>query len=215
MPKIAVILSGSGRMDGSEIHESTLTLLYLAETGATYQCFAPDAPQAAVINHLTNKPEPGATRNQLIEAARIARGNVKPLSELKASDYDALIQPGGGGTLANLGGGGTQLLPLLKEKIRAFHSSGKPIGFICIAPLMGAMALGDKGVKLTVGNDNATAAKIEALGAKHIDCPVDDCVIDEKNKVISCPAYMLGPGIADIARGIRKLCNALVERCKR
>lgn len=214
MPKIAVILSGSGRMDGSEIHESTLTLLYLAEAGATYQCFAPDAPQAAVVNHLTNKPEPGATRSQLIEAARIARGNIKPLTELNVNEYDAMVQPGGNGTLANLGGGGAQLLPLLKEKIRAFHTAGKPIGFICIAPLMGAMALGDQGVSLTIGNDKATAAKIEALGARHVVCPVDDCVIDEKHNVVSCPAYMLGPGIADIAKGIRLLCNALVGRCR-
>ena len=95
MKTAAVILSGCGVYDGSEIHEATLTLAALDRANAKVLCAAPDIPQARVVNHLTGQPVEGEQRNALLEAARIARGNIIPLSELKEEAVDAAILPGG------------------------------------------------------------------------------------------------------------------------
>lgn len=202
MPKVAVILAGCGRMDGSEVHESTLSLLYLEKGGAEWMAFAPNEKQVKVINHLTNKPEPGATRNQMVESARIARGNVRPLAELNVGKFDALVIPGGGGGFQNLGRGPGGAHPELRRALRDASDAGKPIAAICIAPVLVARVLGDLGPRLTIGNDAATAAEIEKCGARHVACAVDACVADEERKIVTTPAYMLGPGIADVAAGI-------------
>jgi enhancing lycopene biosynthesis protein 2 len=213
MAKVAVILSGCGRMDGSEVHESTLTLLYLAQGGAEYQCFAPDAPQVRVFNHVTRKPE-ALSRNQMAEAGRIARGNVKPLAELNIADWDALAIPGGSGALANLSHGPGEVQPDVRRVVTEMADAGKPQAFICSAPVLASRILGSRGVTLTVGNEAETIDVIEANGAKHRMCTVGDCVSDEANKVVSTPAYMLGPGIADIAPGIEKCIQKLLAWCK-
>lgn len=211
MPKVAVVLAGCGRMDGSEVHESTLTLLYLAKGGAEYQCFAPNEAQARVVNHLTNAPAAGETRNQMVEAARIARGEVEPLAAFDPDAWDALAVPGGGGAFQNLSQGPGDVQPDLRRALTAMADRGKPIAAICIAPLLAARALGERGVRLTIGNDAATAAAIEKLGAEHVECPVDRCVADERLKVVTTPAYMLGPGIADVAAGIEACVEKLLE----
>lgn len=99
--KVAVILSGCGVFDGAEIHESVFTLWAIAKSGASYTIFAPDVNQHHVINHL-NGEQMKETRNVLVEAARIARGDIKPLSAYKAADFDALLLPGGFGAAKNL-----------------------------------------------------------------------------------------------------------------
>lgn len=213
MPKVAVVLSGAGRMDGSEIHESTLALYFLARGGATYQCFAPNEPQMRVTNHVTNEEMP-ETRNQMVEAARIARGDVKPLVSARAADYDAVVVPGGSGTALNLGRGPGGIQPELKRLLEEAADLGKPIAAICIAPLLVARAIGKRGVRLTIGNDAETAERIEHTGARHVECTVDDCVVDEEHRVVSTPAYMLGPGIADVAKGIEACIDALLRMCR-
>lgn len=213
MPRVAVVLAGCGRMDGSEVHESTLSLLYLAKGGATYQCFAPDEPQTAVVNHVTGQPMP-EKRNQMVEAGRIARGDVKPLSQADPADFDALVLPGGGGSLKNLGRGPGDIHPDLKRLLVGMADAQKPIALICIAPVLGARALGARGVRLTSGNDAKTAAILEKLGAKHVPCAVDSCVVDETHKIVSTPAYMLGPGIADVAAGIEACIARLLAWCE-
>ena len=83
MKKVAVLLAGNGVYDGAEINEAILTLLHIAKNGATYQCFAPDIEQLHTINHLTGE-EMSEKRNVLVEAARIARGDIKRLTTLIA-----------------------------------------------------------------------------------------------------------------------------------
>jgi len=213
MPKVAVILAGCGRMDGSEVHESTLALLYLAKGGATYQCFAPDESQTRVVDHVTNQPT-SETRNQMAEAARIARGNVKPISGARAEDFDALVIPGGGGAFANLSQGPGGVHPDVKRLLVAMADAGKPIAAICIAPILAARVLGKRGVRLTIGNSREDAAAIEETGAHHVTCAVDQCVVDKDHKIVSTPAYMLGPGIADVAAGIESCIGALLDMCR-
>lgn len=214
MKKVAVILSGAGYLDGSEIHEATLTLLALDRRHAQVQCFAPDIPQAQVINHVTGEPAT-ETRSVLAEAARIARGAIKPLSQAHVDDFDALIIPGGYGAARNLCSFATQrhdmtIHPEVEIFARSLHREGKPIGLICIAPVM-APAIGGPGTRCTIGDDPATANAIEHMGGVHVPCAVTECVIDQERKIVSTPAYMLADRISEADAGITKLVDAVLD----
>jgi len=208
MKKIGVVLSGCGVFDGSEIHEAVITLLALTKQGAEVICFAPDKNQSDVINHLTGEPM-AETRNVLIEAARIARGEIHPLAKADAAELDALIVPGGFGAAKNLStfaaeGAACTVDPDLKALALEMHAAGKPLGFICIAPAM-LPHIFDFPLRLTIGTDIDTAEVVEDMGGEHVPCPVDDIVVDEDNKVVTTPAYMLAKNIAEAAVGIEKL----------
>ncbi|MDP2634513.1 MULTISPECIES: isoprenoid biosynthesis glyoxalase ElbB [unclassified Pseudoalteromonas] len=216
MKKIAVILSGNGVYDGAEINEAVLTLLHIAKAGAAYQCFAPDIDQMHTINHLTGEPM-DQNRNVLIEAARIARGDIKPLTELNAEHFDAVILPGGFGAAKNLcdfavKGAEAQLQSDIKVACQQFASLKKPAGYICIAPVMIPLIYG-AGAKATIGNDADTAAAINTLGAEHINCAVNDIIVDKQHKLVSTPAYMLAESILEADAGIEKLVTAVINMC--
>lgn len=218
MKKIAVILSGCGVYDGAEIHESVLTLLALEQNGLDYQCFAPNVEQMHVINHLTGDVAEAESRNVLVEAARIARGNIKDLAQAKESDFDAAVLPGGFGAAKNLcdfavKGSDCTVNPDLERFIKAMDAAKKPVGFICIAPAMIPRLYGE-GSKLTIGNDKDTAAAIEAMGGVHMACPVEDIVYDEERNLLSTPAYMLAGSVSEAASGISKLIAKLASLLK-
>jgi len=207
--RVGVILSGCGFQDGAEIHESVLTLLALSRAGAEAVCFAPDIDQAKVVNHLTGD-ETGETRNVLQESARIARGAIQDVASANAEELDALILPGGFGAALNLSnfavaGPDSDVDAGVAALVRAMHAAKKPIGAICIAPAVIARVLGDDGAPtLTIGNDEGTAGALEACGATHESCPVDAFVVDLDARIVSTPAYMLGPEIKDVAAGIER-----------
>lgn len=212
MKKVAVILSGCGSQDGSEIHEAVLTLLALDQAGLAYQCLAPDIKQLRVVNHLTGDTTP-ETRQVLIEAARIARGNIQALEKANAADYDAAILPGGFGAALNLSdfalkGAECSVLPSVKQFVQALAKGNKPVGFICIAPSMISKIYGP-GVKHTLGNHPDRVNDIEKMGGKHESCNADACIIDDKHKVVSTPAYLVSKSIKEIAIGIEKLVLAV------
>ena len=214
--KIGVVLAGCGVFDGAEIHESVLTLLALDRAGATAVCLAPDVAQAHVVNHLTGEPVEGETRNVLVEAARIARGNISDLAGVTAADLHGLVFPGGFGAAKNLctfafDGPEGEIHPDVRRLIQEVHAARKPIGLCCIAPALAAFALGGEGVELTIGNDAATAAGLEKLGAQHVDKPVTEAHEDPARKVVTAPAYMYGEArISEVATGIEKVVNTVV-----
>ncbi|MCC6200731.1 MAG: isoprenoid biosynthesis glyoxalase ElbB [Moraxellaceae bacterium] len=213
MKKVAVILSGAGYLDGSEIHEATLTLLALDRHNAQVHCFAPDIAQEQVLNHATGEPST-ETRSVLAESARIARGAIKPLSLAAVDDFDALIIPGGYGAARNLCNFATRghemtINPEVEIFARSLHREGKPVGLICIAPVM-APAIGGPGTRCTIGNDPATANAINAMGGIHVSCAVTECVIDKDRKIVSTPAYMLADRITQAEAGINKLVDAVL-----
>jgi len=206
MSKVAVVLAGCGFYDGAEINEAVLTLLCLEQQGATYQCFAPNVQQMHVINHLTGQVAEGESRNVLVEAARIARGRIKDVREARVDEFDALLVPGGFGAAKNLSnfavaGAAMVAQPDFLTLARAFHQKGKPIGLICIAPVMAAAICGE-GARCTIGNDAGTAAAIEAMGAEHLSCPVSEARVDTEHKLVTTPAYMLAGGVAEAYSGI-------------
>jgi enhancing lycopene biosynthesis protein 2 len=212
--KFAVVLSGSGVYDGAEIHEATLTMLAIMKQGASYQCFAPDIPQHHVINHLTGE-EMDETRNVLVESARIARGDIKPLSEFDGNAYDALIFPGGFGAAKNLStvafkGPDAEVNPEVEKAVRQMLDLGKPIGALCISPAFIAKIIGNH-VELTIGSDPGTADAILAMGAKHINTSHGEVVIDKKFKVFTTPCYMLDATIVDIDKGAKNVVRAMME----
>lgn len=213
--QVAVILAGCGVYDGSEIYETTLTLLRLDQLGIGYHCFAPDMAQHHVINHITQSEVEGSTRNVLEESARLARGDIRPLDELDAGDFDAVIVPGGFGVAKNLSdfalkGGDMQVLEPLKEALVAFREDAKPIGLMCISPVMVPRLLGE-GIAVTVGHDPSVAGAISAMGGLHRSCGVEDIVVDFENRVVTTPAYMLATRISEAATGIFKLVERIDE----
>lgn len=219
MKRIAVILSGCGVYDGSEIHEATATLLALDRGGAKAVCCAPRGPQLHVVDHLRGEPAEGESRDILVESARIARGDITELGDVNPADIDAVILPGGFGAAKNLcsfavDGENCQAHPRVAEFLRAVHAAGKPIGAICIAPAVLARVFGEeKPVQLTIGTDAATAAALNKMGARHVDRTVHEIVVDEENKLVTTPAYMLEPRISEVFDGITKLVDQVLAMC--
>ncbi|AGV20400.1 MULTISPECIES: isoprenoid biosynthesis glyoxalase ElbB [Vibrio] len=214
MKKVAVILSGSGVYDGSEIHEAVLALYAIEKAGATWHCFAPNIDQLHVINHLTGD-EMDETRNVLIESARIARGNIDDVAKLNVDEYDALLLPGGFGAAKNLtdfavSGAECSINTHVAQACRAFANAKKPAGYLCISPVIIPMIY-EQGVKGTVGNDEAVSIAFNQMGGEHTTCPVEDIVFDEKHLVLSTPAYMLAENISQAASGIEKLVSKLIK----
>jgi enhancing lycopene biosynthesis protein 2 len=212
--KVGVLLAGCGVFDGSEIHEAVLTLLFLDQAGARIMCMAPDMDQLHVIDH-TNQSLMDQRRNVLVESARIARGDIIDVKQVTAKDIDALILPGGFGAAKNLSdfavaGPDAQVHPQVERLLNEMVASQKPVGALCIAPATLAKALAARRPEITIGNDMGTAAALETMGATHRPCNVDDICVDERNKIVTSPAYMLGPSIKHIAVGIEKLVQKVL-----
>lgn len=212
--QVAVVLSGCGVYDGSEIHEAVLTLLAIDRQGAAYQCFAPDIIQHHVINHLTGEAS-DEVRNVLVESARLARGNIKPLSEFDADAFDAIVFPGGFGAAKNLSsfafdGADCSVDGGVVSAVTAMLNRGKPIGALCIAPAVMAKIL--PGAKVTIGEDAATATAIEAMGGRHQCSGHGEVVVDETNNLVTSPCYMLEATVSQIAEDAAKTVAEVLGR---
>ena len=215
MKKIGVVLSGCGVRDGSEIHEAVFALLAIDQAGCEAVCMAPDA-DFAVTDHLTMQ-ETGEKRNILVESARIARGNIRDIKDVRAADLDAVVFPGGFGAAKNLcdfavKGAAASVNPEVSRLLKEMAAAHKPIGVICIAPAMLAAALGKElAPTVTIGSDAGTAAEITKTGAIHQECPVTGFVVDKKNKIVSTPAYMLAERISEAYEGIEKCVKEVIK----
>lgn len=220
--KIAVLLAGCGHLDGSEVREAVLTLLALDQHGAAFQCIAPNAPQFHVINHITGEPVAGAQRNILEESSRIARlGQCLDLAKARVADYDALVMPGGYGVAKNhcsfaFKGADAEVRPDVADFVRGFFDAKKPVGAICIAPALVALALrqADDSATLTLGNDAGVAAAMQQLGQKHQSTPnAREIVIDEAHKLVTTPAYMFDDArLSDVFVGIERCVAEVLKR---
>jgi enhancing lycopene biosynthesis protein 2 len=215
-PKVLVILSGCGVMDGSEIHESVCTLLHLDRHNASVTFAAPDVEQMHVVNHLTGKPT-SETRNVRVESARIARGAVKDLAQVRGEEFDAVILPGGYGAAKNLcsfaiDGADCQVHPEVARVLSEAHTAGKPIGLICISPAIGAKVF--PGSTVTIGTDASTAAAIQKMGSHHQNAPTTEICVDQANRIVSTPAYMSAQRITQVYEGIGKLVDRVMQMAR-
>ena len=193
-----------------------LTLLALEKAKADITCAAPDIAQKHVINHMTGEEMVDDDRNVMTEASRITRGAIQALNTIDPGEFDAIVFVGGFGVAKNLSsyafdGPDYDVDPEVLDLIQRAHAEGKALGFMCIAPVLAARALGSKGVELTIGHDADVASALEAKGAKHIKCPVDEAVTDKANRVVSTPAYMLAQSVTDAEAGINKFVASVLE----
>ncbi len=212
--KVAIILSGCGVYDGSEIHEAVMSMYAVAHLGGEYQLFAPDSKQHHVVNHLTGE-EMKEERNVLIESARIARGNIKKLSALRIEDFAAVIFPGGFGVAKNLSdfafkGSECAVNESVKKIVLEAVQKEKPIGALCISPAIIANII-KQNVKVTIGNDSDTAKAVECFGGSHIEASLGEAIVDEQFKVVTTPCYMLDAKITDIAAGAENVVRKIFE----
>lgn len=223
-PKVAVVLSGCGFLDGSEIHESVAVLMHLARLGAHAHCFAPDQDAPTTVNHFSGEVEPRRQRNMLHESARIARGgaHISALASLDPADFDAVIFPGGFGAAKNLStfaidGADCDVLPDVERALKTFHAVGKPIGVCCIAPTLVARVFGKRpefaghAPRITLGPESPAADAVRSLGATHVAKPVTEALVDEENRIVSTPAYMCATDAHGVYVGVGKLVEATLR----
>lgn len=217
MGQVGVILSGCGVFDGAEVQEASALLIALAQHGIDYQCMAPDR-DFEVIDHRTQQAT-GEKRNVLTESARIARGEIVDLKDVNGVDYDALFLPGGFGAAKNLctfatKGPDCEVDPQVERVLQEAHTAGKPLGFICIAPALGAKVFGSEGVKVTIGHDAGTAAAVSKTGATHVEADADEIVVDDVLNMVSTPAYMEAKDPAQVFAGISALVENIAQRIR-
>ena len=214
MKKFAVVLAGCGRKDGSEINEAITLLLSIEQHHCEYQCFAPNRPQHEVIDHLTEKTVK-EKRNVLTEAARLARSRVLPIEEYKPEDYDGLLFSGGYGVAKNLcdyafRGADMEVQPDVARVILETRAANKPIGGMCIAPVMFAKLI--PGVCITLGNEGTPDAdNVRKMGAEHIQTEAGDVCADNELLVFTTPAYMLDSTLKDVYDGAYNLVDTIID----
>ena len=213
--KFAVVLSGCGRADGSEIHESVCALLAIDQAGCSYECYAPDIEQTVVMNTMTGEKMP-EHRNVMVEASRISRGNIKPLSDLDVREYDGIVFPGGLGAILNWcdfaeKGVTCDVESSVSHVLETAHKNGKVIGAMCIAPVVIAKVLGKYGVKVTSGNDATVAENMRKAGAAPQETKESEAYIDKENRVVTTSAYMISKNISGVYKGAVNMINAMIE----
>lgn len=222
MKKVAVILAGSGVFDGSEIQEAVFSLLAIRQNGAEYQCFAPNKDQHHVINHITGE-EMNETRNVMVESARIARGEISPLSTLNISQFDVLLIPGGFGAAKNLNqwalkGPDGEIDTEVKSVIQKAQELGKVICGLCMGPTVIAQALNGSHVKprLTVGSTQQASpydiaginSGLSSLGSSIEECSIEQICIDEQHKIVTAPCYMMEGDISAVFNNVNQAVKA-------
>eukprot|EP01060_Flectonema_neradi_P014680 TRINITY_DN21313_c0_g1_i1.p1 TRINITY_DN21313_c0_g1~~TRINITY_DN21313_c0_g1_i1.p1 ORF type:complete len:244 (+),score=48.01 TRINITY_DN21313_c0_g1_i1:46-732(+) len=222
--RAAVVLTGSGVYDGSEIGEAIATFIALGKYDAKIKCFAPDKNQMHVVNHTNGEEQAGETRNQISEANRIARGGVLPLTELRSGDFDALFIPGGFGVAKNLSnfavaGADMKADPEIERVLREFHASKTPIGACCIAPVLLAKILGEHKINITLGKPDwpygGSIEAAESFGAVNHPNDLKEIVVDEANRIVTSPAFMKGDANHyDVYKDIKLMVASTLSLCK-
>ena len=223
MLKVGLMLSGCGVQDGSEISEAVLTMLALEKAGVEIVAMAPDVEQAYVVNHYSGLEMRESARSVLTESARITRGKIVSIQTVGAHGLDALILVGGFGAVKNLCTYATDLTgatvnPDVARLIQEMHGLGKPIGSMCIASMVVALALtGQKRstLTLTIGDDETAARNLGILGVTHLVTAVNEVCIDSANQVVSTPAFMLAQGPMEAESGISRLVEEVVGMARK
>ncbi|MDI9400731.1 MAG: isoprenoid biosynthesis glyoxalase ElbB [Limisphaerales bacterium] len=213
--KVLVVLAGCGVRDGSEIQESVVTLLALDRAGVEAVCAAPNITSSQCVDHFRGTVTQ-ESRNVLTESARIARGEIVPLGQIKPAEIDAVVLPGGLGVATNLSNFHTAkeeatVEPTLKNLLLTVQAAGKPLGFLCLAPVIAAILFGAQGLRYTIGDDEELAAKLARYGAQHVNCAPTDAVTDAKLKIVTTPAFMLAERLSELETGVDKLVSELLK----
>jgi enhancing lycopene biosynthesis protein 2 len=223
--KVAVLLSGCGVYDGSEIHESVFSMLALAQNKLEYICIAPDIKHHHIINH-TNGEELNEARNVVVESARISRGEIISVSKVNLNEISSLVIPGGFGAAKNLSnwafsGADSEILTEVKNLIFHCVENKKPIVSLCISPVIIAKSLEGTNYrpKLTVGSVSEKSEydikeindALSSLGSETEEKSLEEISIDNHLKIISAPCYMLDGKIDEIYNNTKMAIDKLSE----
>ena len=223
--KIAVLLSGSGVYDGTEIHESVFTLLALSQNNLDFICTAPNITQHHVINHV-NGEVMNEQRNSFVESARIARGDIISLCELNKSEISGIVIPGGFGAAKNLSnwafeGSNGCVLQEVKDLILHCVENKKPIVALCISPTLIAKSLQGTiyNAKLTLGSTQGSSEyniaeindAISSVGAEVNNKSINEICLDENLNIISAPCYMMDAKVDDVYKNIKMAIDKLSD----
>jgi len=222
---IGVLLSGNGVYDGAEIQEAVLTLLAIDEMGWNAVCISVDKPQHHVINHLSGEVM-DESRNMLVEAARIARGQITPIDSISPADIDALVIPGGFGSAKNFtswafDGPESTILPEVKLLLVNLVNVGKPIVALCVSPVVVAKAFEGSSIHPTLSLGSGSESSpydinsfnegLRATGAIAQERTIREVLIDPTNRIICAPCYMMDARITEINANIKQALVALNE----
>jgi len=222
--RFAVLLSGCGVFDGTEVHEASAAMVALSRAKVEYKCFAPDQLQHHVINHADNGAVMEESRNVLVESARIARGNISNLADLDVSKYSGIIIPGGFGAAKNLCNWATEghekmiVNEHVKWALQAFHDQNKPIGACCISPVILACVF--PGCTVTLGGESGdewpfagAVGTCAHYGGTHKACDMDSICVDDKFNLVTAPAFMNGAApIHVVADSVTKMVQEVIKR---
>ena len=212
--KIGILLSGCGLGDGSQIEEVMLTHLALDKYGVDYIAFAPNKVQYDVINHYTEKVQ-SEERNILIEAARIGRGRIKDIKDVKSEEIDAIILPGGLGVFKNLSTftvdkSEFKVAGDVDKLVKDLYSDGKSICGMCSSTIIIAKSLYGIATDLRIATgNNAFIDLMKSLNVKVENCSAEEIVIDRENNIITTPAFLASQNMNEIKSGIDKMVREL------
>jgi len=228
MNRIGILLSGCGVYDGAEIQEAVLTMLAIEEAGGEYVCISIDKEQFHTINHLTGEEQP-VKRNMMEEAARIARGEVVSINDIKPSQLDGLVIPGGFGSAKNFTswafkGSESDILPEVKLLLVNLVNIGCPIVALCVSPVVVAKAFegASFSTRMTIGSligsspyDIDSFKKgLSTTGVSVTDKKVTEIEVDEVNRVITAPCYMMDTSLLGVRNNVKQAIDALFQMIK-
>eukprot|EP00560_Eucampia_antarctica_P004839 CAMPEP_0197832060 /NCGR_PEP_ID=MMETSP1437-20131217/13132_1 /TAXON_ID=49252 ORGANISM="Eucampia antarctica, Strain CCMP1452" /NCGR_SAMPLE_ID=MMETSP1437 /ASSEMBLY_ACC=CAM_ASM_001096 /LENGTH=227 /DNA_ID=CAMNT_0043435237 /DNA_START=48 /DNA_END=731 /DNA_ORIENTATION=+ len=218
---VALLLAGCGVYDGSECTEAVSLMLHLERHGCTFDAFAPDKDQVHTVDHTAGSAAEEPKRNVMVESARIVRGNIQDVKKFDIKKYDAVVAPGGFGAMKNWctyaidGVEKYEIDADVKKMLSDCLDAKKVLGLTCIAPML--LPKVRSGLKFTLGKttgDNfpyvGTATDAISLGANHVECDNKDIVVDEENKIVTCPAFMQDDTYYAVFMNIGQLVDKVV-----
>ncbi len=215
MKRIAILLSGCGNKDGSEVTEAVSLVIALSQQNCRLTFFSINK-DIHPVHHLTGEIQTSEKRNLIAESARITRGPCHDLKNIILNDHDALAIVGGQGAAQHFSNWSemkskAEVQADVLKTIQSFHKAQKPIAAICIAPAVVACSLKGLKINLTLGLNPDDNAEVNKTGCEAIECPSNDFVSDRDHKIISTPAYMNKASAFDVYQGISGLAQELVE----
>ena len=192
--KVAIILSGCGGLDGSEIGETICSILALEGGGFSWKAFSMDKLQKKVISALSMK-EMNEKRNMMEESARITHGKIEDISKLEVNEFDVLWLPGGYGMVCSFSdigekGENGSVSSEISTVIKKFHEQKKIIVGICIAPSVIAKSLEKVQLTITLGEAENFYSLLKRLGHNPKKVTSSEFIYDKEHKIYSTPAYM-------------------------
>lgn len=197
--KAGLLLSGCGSLDGSDPFEVVSCTIHLTEEGFRVIPLVLGDPQFHVVDHSSGREIEGESRNQLPEAARLCRDKLYKLDELSPRVLDALIIPGGQGSVKNLlTGFGADRNPSLHPLVEAFLSEALDEGVV-----IGVLSLGEFVVDRALGSSEQESDLLSLEPGK--------LLVDEERRIIRSAGSLTATSTAELHASIGQFVKAIAK----